>query len=370
MRNPDPAPARYTSLAWAAVCGCEDIFEYLLLMCHDDEELSKDAEKNTILCLLAGAPGNSPSGSMHTPMDDATTQASMRMARMYLQRFPFITDWCNQHGKTALHIAASNGNDEFVRLVLMSGSASAWGHIPVADLMRKITMALLLQTMHTRRYPLTAYDHNNSNVTPDISNSVLEALQETARNRWEVSKKSRVVAQQQARRAYGQGVNRQDEFSRLDAGVSRFRSGSGTTSASDSTDFEIAMSTSAPGSSQFSGHSSSGSLPRPPPSNGTILTPIPSSAAANGTRNRNTSTSSSHAPSHSSRPSISSIAPNGRSNPPTSSSSLGVKSSSVKNAFSPIARLLERDADAMAEYRTRSGSHSSVTTAEANLANA
>ncbi|PVG03620.1 ankyrin [Serendipita vermifera] len=148
MRNPDPAPARYTSLAWAAVCGCEDNFEYLLLMGHDDEELSKDVEKNTILCLLAGAPGNSPSGSVHMTMDDATAQASMRMARMYLQRFPFITDWCNQHGKTALHIAASNGNDEFVRMLYdfdadidlsdLQGNtplhyASAWGHIPIVQ---------------------------------------------------------------------------------------------------------------------------------------------------------------------------------------------------------------------------------------------
>ena len=41
MRNPDPSQERYTSLAWAAVCGCEDTFEYLLSMGHDDEELSK-----------------------------------------------------------------------------------------------------------------------------------------------------------------------------------------------------------------------------------------------------------------------------------------------------------------------------------------
>lgn len=41
IRNPDPAACRYTSLAWAAVCGCEEVFEYLLLNGHDDEELSK-----------------------------------------------------------------------------------------------------------------------------------------------------------------------------------------------------------------------------------------------------------------------------------------------------------------------------------------
>lgn len=41
MRNPDPGPLRYTSLAWAAVCGNEDVFDYLLSNGHDDEELSK-----------------------------------------------------------------------------------------------------------------------------------------------------------------------------------------------------------------------------------------------------------------------------------------------------------------------------------------
>ena len=41
MRNPDPNTKRYTSLAWAAVQGCEETFEFLLSQGHDDEELSK-----------------------------------------------------------------------------------------------------------------------------------------------------------------------------------------------------------------------------------------------------------------------------------------------------------------------------------------
>ena len=41
MRNPDPGPKRYTSLAWAAVQGHEEIFEFLLTAGHDDEELSR-----------------------------------------------------------------------------------------------------------------------------------------------------------------------------------------------------------------------------------------------------------------------------------------------------------------------------------------
>lgn len=41
MRNPDSAPRRYTSLAWAATLGHEETFEFLLTAGHDDEELSK-----------------------------------------------------------------------------------------------------------------------------------------------------------------------------------------------------------------------------------------------------------------------------------------------------------------------------------------
>jgi ankyrin repeat protein len=41
IRNPDPGPKRYTSLAWAVAEGNEDMFEYLLNAGHDDEELSR-----------------------------------------------------------------------------------------------------------------------------------------------------------------------------------------------------------------------------------------------------------------------------------------------------------------------------------------
>jgi ankyrin repeat protein len=41
MRNPDPASKRYTSLAWTAVLGHEETFEFLLTAGHDDAELSR-----------------------------------------------------------------------------------------------------------------------------------------------------------------------------------------------------------------------------------------------------------------------------------------------------------------------------------------
>ena len=46
MRNPDPSMRRFTSLAWAAVLGHEEIFEFLLYAGHDDEELSKVSHRS------------------------------------------------------------------------------------------------------------------------------------------------------------------------------------------------------------------------------------------------------------------------------------------------------------------------------------
>lgn len=41
MRNPDPTHKRYTSLAWAAVLGHEETFDFLLSSGHDERERSK-----------------------------------------------------------------------------------------------------------------------------------------------------------------------------------------------------------------------------------------------------------------------------------------------------------------------------------------
>ncbi|KAG8823676.1 hypothetical protein FRC17_009260 [Serendipita sp. 399] len=333
-------------------------------MGHDDEELSKDSEKNTILCLLADIKGTSSSGPNHSSTVD-THGAALRMAKLYRDRFPFLIDWSNQHGKTPLHNAALRGNDDFmlcdlgadIQLADLQGNtalhyASAWGHIPC------------VVTLIERGCDFNA--KNNDGFTPSdyaYSNNTLDALQDTARNMFEVNKYTRAVAQQQARRAErsAYGYTDSGDLPRRNHGMygmRRLRSGSATTSASDSTDYEGAMSGSAPGSSQMSGQSSSGSLPRPPPSNGTILTPISASNYVN--RARNTSNSSSHAPSHMSRPSVSSTTTNSRGMSNPSGTTLSIKSSST--ALSPVAsRMLERDAGAMAEYRVRSGSHSSTT---------
>ena len=42
------------------------------------------------------------------------------MARMYYDRYPFILDWSDSSGRTALHVAALKGNEELVRARLLS----------------------------------------------------------------------------------------------------------------------------------------------------------------------------------------------------------------------------------------------------------
>jgi hypothetical protein len=56
------------------------------------------------------------SPSRLTP-DDADLQgATMRMARLYWGRYPFITDWANKQGRTPLHMAALRGSEGFVKV--------------------------------------------------------------------------------------------------------------------------------------------------------------------------------------------------------------------------------------------------------------
>lgn len=67
--------------------------------------------------MLAGVKPSSVTCPSQLAPDDTDIQgAAMHMARLYWERFPFITDWANVQGKTALHIAALRGSDEFVRV--------------------------------------------------------------------------------------------------------------------------------------------------------------------------------------------------------------------------------------------------------------
>ena len=76
----------------------------------------QDTDNNTILLLLADAKPliTSPYGSSQSEQEFLS--ATLRMARLYYDRYPDILDWANVDGKTALHVAALKGKEELVRV--------------------------------------------------------------------------------------------------------------------------------------------------------------------------------------------------------------------------------------------------------------
>ncbi|KIY49333.1 ankyrin [Fistulina hepatica ATCC 64428] len=329
IRNPDPDDKRYTSLAWAAVYGHEETFEFLLSQGHDDEEISKDADDNTILMLLADQ--RTPT-SLYEEYLAVDSGATLRMSRMYYDRYPHTLDWSNNEGKTALHFAALKGNEELVRMLCDLGAdfdladnkgntplhyASAWGHIAIVQLLIE------------RGCQFSA--RNNDGFTPSdyaYSYSTRETLQETARIQYEMNKKTRrAIFQQAAARGSEWGSHATPippsyVPSKVMKKVPRMRSGSGTsrtTATSDSGDVDNASQSRS--QSSFSASSSHhGGLG--PLSNGSLSPPVPNPAST-------------------------------FANP--------------ASALSPIAnRVRERDADAMEKYMNRNRSGSQGTTSTEN----
>ncbi|KAH9077326.1 ankyrin [Lactarius deliciosus] len=203
MRNPDSGPRRYTSLAWAVVEGNEDMFEFLLGVGHDDDELSRDSENSTILILLGDI--KPPSTGLYASSDPDFIGSALRMARMYYDRYPFILDWSDSSGRTALHVAALKGNEELVRMLCDLGAdfdlsdnqgntplhhASAWGHIPIVQLL--IERGCQFAAKNNDGYSPSDYAY---------SYSVRDTLESTARAQVEHNRRARRVFAQAAARA-------------------------------------------------------------------------------------------------------------------------------------------------------------------------
>jgi len=344
MRNPDVAPRKYTSLAWAAVLGHEETFEFLLSAGHDEHELSKDVENNTILMLLADLKPLSMNNYAATVSEHDSTGAALRMARLYFDRYPWTLDWSNVHGKTALHIASIRGNEELVRMLCDLGAdfdladnlgntplhyASSWGHVTIVQLL--IERGCQYTVRNNEGF--TALDYA-------YSFSTREALQETVRLQFELNKEKRrhIFAQAAAR---GTELHKASPISipppvpSKDHDFSRIRSGSGTSrttaNTSDSGD--------ADGIAAHASYSSS--------------SPSRPSTGGSGSLLYNQTRQGTH-------PSSSSSGYTNYMNPPPAL--LSPPSIHNKNALSPVAnRMLERDADAMDRYLNRGRSGSSST---------
>ncbi|KAF8974436.1 ankyrin repeat-containing domain protein [Flammula alnicola] len=351
MRNPDTAPKRYTSLAWAAVLGHEETFEFLLSAGHDDEELSKDSESNTILMLLADQKPAQSNSYISQGTSQDNTGSHLRMARLYYERYSWILDWSNVHGKTALHIAALKGNEELVRMLCDLGAdfdlsdnkgntplhyASSWGHIPTVQLL--IERGCQYSARNNQGFTASDYAY---------SFSTRDTLQDTARAQFENNKKQRRNIFAQAAQAASRGNEwgsslpspNPPPVPAKDRSISsRMRSGSGTSRTTATSDSEpdhmitgpLSSSPSQPSTGSSSGFfvqsNSSHQIPHAP-SAGSVTTFAPPSGTSKGS-----SLAAPHNPA---------------------------------SALSPIAsRMRERDADAMEKYmnRNRSGSQGTAST--------
>ena len=82
--------------------------------------VAQDSENNTILILLAEI--KPPPIGMNAEGNDILG-AALRMARLYYERYPYILDWSNSSGRTALHVAAMTGKDDMVRVRMPYGSS-------------------------------------------------------------------------------------------------------------------------------------------------------------------------------------------------------------------------------------------------------
>ncbi|KAF9653395.1 ankyrin [Thelephora ganbajun] len=348
MRNPDPNTKRYTSLAWAAIQGCEETFEFLLSQGHDDEELSKDSDNNTILTLLADFKPPVTTPYLSTQNDHYASGAALRMAKLYYDRYPYIKDWANSQGKTALHVASMRGNEEIVRMLCDLDAdfdltdnqgntplhyASAWGHIPIVQLL----IERGCQYAARNNEGFTASDHAYSISTRDT-------LQDTARIQFENNKRARrqvfaQAAQKGTERTPDAAISPPRIRQRNGSGSHRLRSGSGASRMTGGTTSE----------SDFDGSSSL--------LHGRYTSNSPMSSP---------STHSTHLPSAGSIPQhynqMSAGTPSTFS-VPSPSLSMNSGTPTTQSTLSPITtRMLERDADAMEKYKRRNRSGSAGTT--------
>ncbi|KXN86415.1 Inversin [Leucoagaricus sp. SymC.cos] len=247
MRNPDPAPRRLTSLAWAALLGHEETFEFLLVSGHDDRELSRDFENNTILMILADS---GPPPKVYSSSASALdfNSAALRMARLYYDRYQTthrdLLDWSNVQGRTALHLAAVKGNEDLVRMfcdlnadINLSDNqgntplhyASAWGHVPIIQFF--IERGCNYNSRNNQGFIASDYAYSFST----------QEMQKTAEKQYEITRKSRRTAIQNGRPLdFGSSSPINMPPGAREA-IPRMRSGSGTsrtTTTSDSGDFD------------------------------------------------------------------------------------------------------------------------------------
>lgn len=163
-----------------------------------------------------------------------------RMTEVYYTLFPFLVDWSNTSGKTALHIAAQANNADFlnqlcdlgadVSLVDIQGNtplhyASAWGHVESIRVLLERGGNVALRNFEGFTAAEYAYSSQVRTALDAIARDVLE--ERRARKREErMMQKERERAEREMYERGRELREREDDMS------GRLRSGSGSTAAS------------------------------------------------------------------------------------------------------------------------------------------
>ncbi|CAG8573690.1 15758_t:CDS:2 [Dentiscutata heterogama] len=102
MQNPDPVNG-WTTLMYATRYGHDRVVEYLLNNGHEEIELSRDFDNNTILMV-------------------ASQYNFIEIMKMYITVFPNSVNMVNKQGQTALIYASKYGNLDPIKLLLENGA--------------------------------------------------------------------------------------------------------------------------------------------------------------------------------------------------------------------------------------------------------
>jgi hypothetical protein len=84
--------------------------------CPLSVHLPQDVDSDTVLILLAETKGASVTSPYRPYPDGPSVGATVRMAKLYYDRYPETLDWSNAKGRTALHVAALKGNEDLVEV--------------------------------------------------------------------------------------------------------------------------------------------------------------------------------------------------------------------------------------------------------------
>ena len=128
------------------------------------------------------------------------------MTQLYHSLFPFLLDWSNSGGKTALHVAAQAGNHEFISLLCDLGAdvdltdlqgntplhyAAAWGHLETIRVLLEQGCGSAARNFEGFTASDFAYSNSVLSTLQGLAKSVLQERQSRRRTERDVAEEQR-----------------------------------------------------------------------------------------------------------------------------------------------------------------------------------